>query len=125
MNRNDLGQINRASGAAAGFVIATFIFVALIVIVKCSVAVPAVDADRDAAIAQSLMEIRSNEMVSLENPGWIDRQRGIVRLPLDTALQIAAREWQNPAQARADLLAREEKAIAPLPKQPAQANPFE
>lgn len=125
MNRNDLGQINRASGAAAGFVIATFIFLALIVIVKCSVAVPAVDADRDAAIAQSLMEIRSNEMVSLENPGWIDRQRGIVRLPLDTALQIAAREWQNPAQARADLLAREEKAIAPLPKQPAQANPFE
>ncbi|HTV62058.1 MAG TPA: hypothetical protein VMH30_05755 [Verrucomicrobiae bacterium] len=125
MNRNDLGQINRASGAAAGFVIATFIFVALIVIVKCSVAVPAIDADRDAAIAQSLMEIRSNEVVSLDNPGWIDRQRGIVRLPLDTALQIAAREWQNPAQARADLLAREEKATAPLPKQPAQPNPFE
>jgi len=125
MNRNDLGQINRASGAAAGFVIATFIFVALIVIVKCSVAVPAIDADRDAAIAQSLMEIRSNEVVCLDNPGWIDRQRGIVRLPLDTALQIAAREWQNPAQARADLLAREEKATAPLPKQPAQPNPFE
>lgn len=125
MNRNDLGQINRASGAAAGFVIATFIFVALIVIVKCSVAVPAIDADRDAAIAQSLMEIRSNEVVCLDNPGWIDRQRGIVRLPLDTALQIAAREWQNPAQARVDLLAREEKATAPLPKQPAQPNPFE
>jgi hypothetical protein len=125
MNRNDLGQINRASGAAAGFVIATFIFVGLIVIVRCSVAVPAIDADRDAAIAQSLMEIRSNEVVCLDNPGWIDRQRGIVRLPLDTALQIAAREWQNPAQARADLLAREEKATEPLPKQPAQPNPFE
>ena len=125
MNGNDLNRINRASGAAAGFVIASFIIMALVVIVKYSVAVPAIDADRDAAIHQSLMEIRSNEVVSLDNPGWIDRQRGIVRLPIDTALRLAAQEWRDPARARADLLKREQKATAPVAPPAAQPNPFE
>jgi len=126
MNENqNLTTINRASGAAMGFVIAAFIFAALIVIVKLSVRVPAIDADRDATIASALFEIHTNEMASLENAGWIDRQRGIVRLPIATALNLAASEWQNPAQARADLISRVKKANAPLPKQPAKPNLFE
>ncbi|MGO8766432.1 MAG: hypothetical protein ACLQSR_15005 [Limisphaerales bacterium] len=125
MNQQDPVAINRASGAAIGFVLAIVIFLALVVVVKLSVAVPPIDADRDATIAQSLMVVRSNEMVSLNNPGWIDKQRGIVRLPINTALQIAVEEWQNPAQARADLLARSQKATAPLPKQPEKPSEFE
>jgi hypothetical protein len=42
-----------------------------------------------------------------------------VRLPIETAMQLAAQQWQNPAAARADLIARAEKA-APLPKAPAK-----
>ena len=71
------------------------------------------------------MMIRSNEVASLNNPGWVDKQRGIVRLPIDTALQITVEEWQNPAQARADLLARSKKATAPAPVAPAQPSQFE
>lgn len=125
MNKNDLGGINRASAAAAGFIIASFVFVALVVIVKCSVKVPAVDADRTATIANELIMVRSNEVASLNNPGWVDKQRGIVRLPIDTALQISLEEWQNPAQARADLLARSKKATAPVQAAPAKPNPYE
>jgi hypothetical protein len=116
---------NRASGAAIGFIAASLIFIALVAIMKFSVRVPAIDADRASAISKALFEIHTNETVSLNNPGWIDQPRGIVRLPVVDAMKLAAQEWQNPAQARADLIAREEKASAPLPKAPAKPNPFE
>jgi len=124
----NLENVNRASGAAIGFLVASVIFAVLVVIVKCSVSVPAVDADRGAAISKALFEIHTNEAVSLADPGWVDKSRGIVRLPIDDAMKMAVGEWQDPAQARADLIAREEKASAPLPKAPAapaQPNPFE
>jgi hypothetical protein len=120
-----LANVNHASGAAIGFIVASLIFLALVVIVKLSVKVPAIDADRNATISKALFEIRTNEVASLNNVGWVDKQRGIVRLPIATAMQLVGRNWQNPAQARADLTARAKKANAPLPKQPAKPNPFE
>ena len=122
---NNISDVNRASGAAAGFIIASLIFIVLVVIVKFSMTPPAIDADRATAISQALFEIRTNEVASLDSAAWIDHDRGIVRLPIDTAIQITAQEWQNPAQARADLIARAQRATAPAPKQPAKANPFE
>jgi hypothetical protein len=118
-------NINRASGAAIGFVVASLIFIALVAVVKLSLKVPAIDADRATAISAALFQIRTNEIASLENIGWVDQQRGIVRLPVDAAIQLAAQEWKNPAQARADLIAREEKASAPAPAAPPKPNPFE
>jgi len=123
--KNETSNPNPASGAAIGFIIASLIFIALVAFVKFSVKVPAIDANRAATISKALFEIRTNEVASLNNPGWIDQPRGIVRLPVVDAMKVAAQEWQNPAQARADLIAREEKASAPLPKAPAKPNPFE
>lgn len=123
MNSNvNSPDVNHASGAAVGFIIASVIFAVLTVIVKVSATVPPIDADRAATISQTLYEIHTNEVASLNNPGWIDKPRGIVRLPIDTAMQITATEWRDPAQARADLIARAQKSTAPAPK---QANPFE
>jgi len=117
MNPNtNTPDVNRASGAAVGFVIASVIFIVFAVIVKLSATVPSIDANRAATISQALYEIRTNEVVSLNSAGWVDRDRGIVRLPIDTAIQIAAQKWQDPAEARADLIARSKKATAPLPK---------
>lgn len=118
-------DVNRASGAAAGFIFGSLIFIVLAVVVKLSATVPAIDADRGATLSSALFEMRTNEVVSLESAGWIDRSRGIVRLPITTAEQLAAQEWQNPAQARADLIARAKRASAPAPKPAATANPFE
>jgi len=120
-----LTNVNHASGAVIGFIAASVIFIALVVIVKFSVKVPAVDADRAATISKALFEIRTNEVASLNQVGWVDQQRGIVRLPIETALQMVERNWKNPTNARADLKTRAEKAAAPLPKQPAKPNPFE
>lgn len=118
-------DVNRASGAAIGFIIASVVFVVLAVIVRFAATVPAIDADRGAALASALFEIRTNEEVSLSSAAWINRSRGIVRLPIETAMQMTAQEWQNPAQGRADLIARAQKAAAPPPKPAATANPFE
>jgi hypothetical protein len=108
-----------------GFVVASFLFAVLVLTVRHSVAVSAIDADRAVERAKDLAEIRAAEAQALGNPGWIDQQRGIVRLPIDVAMQIAAQEWRNPTEARSNLIAREEKATAPAPATPAQANPFE
>ena len=55
----------------------------------------------------------------------IDAQRGIVRLPIEDAMKLAAQKWQNPSAARADLTARAEKAAAELPKAPEKPSAFE
>jgi len=122
---NEIRNVNRASGAAIGFIAASLIFIALVAIVKFSLRVPAIDADRAAIISKAFVEMHTNEIASLNNVGWVDKQRGIVRLPIETAIQMAERNWQNPAQARADLIARAEKANAPLPKVAPKPNPAE
>ena len=122
---SDTNNINRASGAAVGFVAACLIFIVLAVIVKISVSVPAIDADRDIVRAKGLAEIRAAEDKSLVTAGWIDQSRGIVRLPVETAMQITAQAWQNPAQARASLISRQEKAGASAPAAPPKPSAFE
>jgi hypothetical protein len=116
-------DVNRASGAAAGFAIASVIFIVLVVIVKFSTTPPAIDADRGALLSQTLYQIHTNEVISLNNPGWVDKPRGIVRLPIERAMELTEQAWQNPAEGRNDLIMRSQKATAPAPK-PA-ANQFE
>ncbi|HXR47971.1 MAG TPA: hypothetical protein VN784_11090 [Candidatus Limnocylindrales bacterium] len=108
-----------------GFLAASFLFAILVLVVRHSVCVPAIDANRAAERAKDLADIRATEVQMLDNLGWINPQRGIVRLPIDVAMQIAAQEWQNPAVARTNLIAREEKATAPAPVVPAKPNAFE
>ena len=107
------------------FVAACFLFVALVVVVKFSVSVPAIDADRAAVRSKALAEIRATEATALTTAGWVDQDRGIVRLPVETALQLSEKAAQNPAAARADLIARAAKAAAPLPKTAPKPSAFE
>jgi hypothetical protein len=93
------------------------------VIVKISTSVPAIDADRGAAISKSLTEIRKTEVNALATPGWVDQPRGIVRLPIETAMQIVEREGAE--SVRADLFARQAKASAPAPKVAPKRSQFE
>jgi hypothetical protein len=126
MNQNQNTPIvNRASGAVLGFLAAGVLFAALSVVLKFSVSAPAIDADRNAAIAQALFQIRTNEAAALATPGWVDQSRGIVRLPIEDAMKNAAKAWQNPTQARADLISRQENASKPAPVAPAKPSLFE
>jgi len=114
-----------AAAAAMGFAIVCFILAVLILAMKYSAHPPAIDADHAAANVKALADLRAAESNALETAGWIDQNRGLVRLPVSVAMQITATEWQNPAVARSNLIARSEKAAAPAPPAPAKSNPFE
>ncbi|MGA9452100.1 MAG: hypothetical protein WBW41_12245 [Verrucomicrobiia bacterium] len=116
---------NGAAAAALGFIIAGFIIAAFILAMKHSVHSPAIDADQAAARVKALAELRTAESNALNHPGWLDQNRGLVRLPISVAMQITENAWRNPSAARSNLIARVEKATAPAPPAPAKPNPFE
>jgi hypothetical protein len=107
------------------FIVSCLLFVALVAIVKLSVPVHAIDADRAAVRIKALADIRATEATALATPGWLDQDRGIVRLPIETAMQLYEKAAQNSTAARADLIARAEKAAAPLPKVAPKPSTFE
>jgi hypothetical protein len=84
-----------------------------------------VDAARRAERARALAELRAAEADALQHPAWLDQTKGLVRLPMDVAMQLTEREWQNPAQARSNLIARVEKATALPPPPPSKPSEFE
>jgi len=107
-------RTNRATSAALGFLTVAGIFAVLSVAVKLTLNTPAIDADRAADRAKALAEIRAAEETALATAAVIDAKHGTVRLPIDTAMTLAAQQWQNPSAARADLNSRAEKSVAPV-----------
>jgi hypothetical protein len=86
---------------------------------------PPVDANRAEERAKALAEIRNTEADALNNTGWIDPTKGIVRLRIEDAMDLMARAWgANAAAGRSNLLARVEKANPPPPP-PAPVKPSE
>jgi hypothetical protein len=79
---------------------------------------PPVDAGRAEERAKALAEIHQTEQKDLDETGWIDPVKGIVRLKIDDAMALTEREWKNPAAARSNFLARVEKANPPPPPPP-------
>ncbi len=75
--------------------------------------------------AKALVELRAAEAEALHTTGYVDPAKGIVRLRIDDAMALVLKEWQNPAEARKDLIAREEKAAALPPKAPEKPSQFE
>ena len=118
-------QSNRASGAALGFISAVVFFVLLTAVARFTIAVPALNVDRSGERSKALATIRANEQKGLTTLDWMDQSRGIVRIPIEQAMQQAAAAWQNPTAARADLNARAEKAAAPAPVTPPKPSAFE
>lgn len=80
---------------------------------------------RAAERKKGLTEMRATEAEMLNNYGWVDQTKGIVRLPIARGIELALKESQNPAAARSNLVARAEKLAAPPPKAPEQPNKYE
>jgi uncharacterized membrane protein len=107
------------------FLIACFLFAVIVAAVKFSATVPAIDADRAAVRAKTLAEVHAAENQALNHPGWINQDRGLLRLPIAVAMQITEREWLDPPAARSNLTARVEKAAAQATQAPAKPSAFE
>jgi hypothetical protein len=73
--------------------------------------------------AKAFAELHAADQDALNNVGWIDQSKGLVRLRVEDAMAIVERDWQNPPVARSNLIARVEKANPPPP--PPAASPLE
>jgi hypothetical protein len=121
--------MTRESGSATWNILvalaALLIVGALVWAMKHYTAPPALTAQRAAERLQNLADLRAAEQDAIENYGWVDPAKGVVRLPLDRAVELTAAAWQDPAQARADLIDRVEKATFVPPPPPEEPSEFE
>ena len=84
------------------------------------------DAERAAVRAKALAELRAAEAEAMNNTGWVDASKGIVRLRVEDAVQWVEREWaRDPRGAYSNLVARVDKATAPPPRVPEKPSQFE
>lgn len=84
-----------------------------------------IGADRAAERRKAAAELKSANTEAINNIAWQDQSKNLVRLPVDVATQLAIQKWKNPKAARADLLARVDKATAVAPKAPEKPSEFE
>ena len=65
------------------------------------------------------------EETALTTYDWQDKGKGLIRLPIDRAMELAIVKWKNPAAARSNLISQIDKASAPAPKAPEKPSAFE
>ena len=69
---------------------------------------------------KNLSELQAENLAALSTYAWIDRAKGIVRLPVSRALELSVELAHDPVAARSNLLARLDRATAKLPEKPNQ-----
>ena len=74
---------------------------------------------------KALAEVNAANAVILNNYAEVDKAKGLWRVPIARALEVTLQEWQDPAAARSNLIARAEKAAAAPPKPPEKPSEFE
>jgi len=116
----------RSRWAYALAIVGTFLIVAALVsVMRRHSQPPPIDAKRIAERAKALAELRQAEAVALSTAEWIDQAKVIVRLPITNAMEMVLKEWQNPAAAKSNLVARVEKATFVPPPPPQKPSEFE
>lgn len=83
---------------------------------------PDLAAARAVERAQFLAEVRQADAAAVSTYGWRDKDKGLVNLPVRRAMDLVVKEWQDPKQARAHMIALVEAATAPPPE---PENPYE
>ena len=127
MNREQL--LNRTVGFYFIAIAGTFLIVAGLVYAMHYYTQPQpLGSARAAERRKGLAEVTAANTEALNNYGWVDQGKGIVRMPVSNAVQLTIKDWRNPAAARSNLIARAEKAAEqppPPPKPPEKPNPYE
>ncbi|HEY3864148.1 MAG TPA: hypothetical protein VGO59_19945 [Verrucomicrobiae bacterium] len=127
MNSETCCQKSRCGAYVIG-ALGTFLIVAFLVrLMQANTAEPSVFAARSA----ERMKIRADFLTA--NAGyvdqtkyeWSDEAKGFVRIPVEEAMKLVIKEWQDPAAARSNLMARAAKEFAPAPKAPEPKNAYE
>src|SRR5438128_994480 len=107
-------------------ILGTFLIVAALVWAMREYIKPPPIENRGEVRAKALAENRALEADALNNTGWIDQGKGLVRLRIEDAMNLWEREWnRDPAAARSNLIQRVEKANFVPPPPPAKPSALE
>jgi len=118
---------DRSQAIAWGLgILGTFLLMAVLVGALYRYALPEpIAAARARERYQFLADQKAAEAKALTEYVWQDQAKEIVRLPIQRALELTLQEWQNPAGARTNLIARVATATVVAPPPPAAPNPYE
>jgi hypothetical protein len=88
---------------------------------------PSISATRAAERMQILADFKTANAPYLDENkyDWQDQAKGFVRIPIERAKELVLEEWQDPATARSNLMARAAKQFALPPKAPEKKNEYE
>lgn len=128
MNSSNTDCCNcKGKAAYAIAIIGAFLIIAgLVAAMRHYTRIEPLNANRAAERSKAFTEMRAAETEALNNTGWIDQNKGIVRLRVADAMKIVEQQWgRNPVAARKDLISRVEKATAVPPPAPAKPSEFE
>jgi len=107
-------------------IIGTFLIMAwLVSFVRKYTQPPPLNQARIEERRKAFAELEASNAEMLNNYGWVDQGKGLVRLPIARAMDLTVEEWKNPSAARSKLLALAEKSAATPPPAPPPKNPFE
>ena len=80
------------------------IMAALVRTMQSKTSSAALGAERAEERRKNLITVRAEAEQVLKNYAWQNQGKGLVRLPIDRAMEITLQEWQNPPAARAEFL---------------------
>jgi hypothetical protein len=129
MNHNCNEEESICCGARLSYVVAVFgallVVLGLVWAMKHYTTPASITAQRAAERAKNLVELHAAEKHDMENYGWVDQPKGIVRLTVERAVELTVDGGKDLASARKDLIARVEKATYVPPKAPEKPSAFE
>ena len=121
--RADLGKF---TVYAIAFLAVLLIGYILMHAMRTYVRTPAVNANRATERAAGLAEVRATAEKELRGDAvYINKNNGVVRLPIDRAMQLVIENGTNQAAFRTNLLGRTEKAFKAPPAAPPAEPAFE
>lgn len=106
-------------------ILGSFLILAALVKIMQTKTSDSIVASRNEERRKNLVALQAEATQASKNYGWQDQGKGIIRLPINRAMEVALQEWQDPKTARSNLIARVDKATAPAPKAPEQPSEFE
>lgn len=116
---------SRATLNWIGVIGAFLVMIVLVAALRHYTAVSPVNQARAAERYKIAEEERRKARVELDTAAWLDKEKGVVRLPNPVATALAVKQWQDPAKARAELLERAAKAFFVPPPPPEKPSEFE
>lgn len=116
MNTNRLSESNLTVYFVG--VLGAFLIVALLVLAIYRYANPApLGTNRAQERHKNLKEMRATD-AALNQYGWADQSKGFVRLPINDAMRLTIKDYQNPEAAKKEIGVRVDKANPPPPPPP-------